>query len=78
MSNSLKTILIVLLAATALLSMFMTFRFRSLRQQALTSNDERFQQGVARKMRIYTVIMMLILTTIFVLTAYYFISYFSH
>lgn len=78
MSNSMKTIMIIILAAIALLSFFMTFRFRSLRQQAIISNDEQFQQSVTRKMRIYTIIMMLIFSSLFILTAYFFISYFSH
>ncbi|MBQ1341519.1 MAG: hypothetical protein IIY33_03440 [Erysipelotrichaceae bacterium] len=56
----------------------MTFRFRSLRQQAIISNDEQFQQSVTRKMRVYTIIMMLIFSSLFILTAYFFISYFSH
>lgn len=78
MSNSMKTIMIIILAAIALLSFFMTFRFRSLRQQAIISNDEQFQQSITRKMRIYTIIMMLIFSSLFILTAYFFISYFSH
>ncbi|MBQ1522823.1 MAG: hypothetical protein IIZ74_08695 [Erysipelotrichaceae bacterium] len=78
MSNSMKTIMIIILAAIALLSFFMTFRFRSLRQQAIISNDEQFQQSVTRKMRVYTIIMMLIFSSLFILTAYFFISYFSH
>lgn len=78
MSNSIKTILIVILAVTSLLSIFMTFRFRKLRQQVLLSNDEQFHRQVNRKIKAYTIFIMLVLSCLIIMTAYLFIGYFSH
>lgn len=78
MSNSMKTVMIVILTATAILSMFMTLRFRTLRQKALITADEQLQQKIGRQMRLYTILMTLILLTLLIVTVYFALKYFSH
>ena len=78
MSNSMKTMMICMLAATAILSMFLTFRFRSLRRQALISSEDKLQQRITMKMKIYTIFITIIFLSLIIMTAYCFITYMNN